>query len=54
MNEIWPSIQIIFEQQELIRKSNEVIVNIKGDLGQNYREDATLIRILNSKTKKYF
>ena len=33
MSEIWPSIQIIFEQQELINKSKETVAEIKVDLG---------------------
>lgn len=35
MNEIWPYIQIIFEHNELIKKSKETIEQIRDQLGDN-------------------
>jgi hypothetical protein len=34
MNEIWPMIQIIFEQNELVQRSKQTIENIKVELGE--------------------
>lgn len=52
MTEIWPSIEIIFEQEELVQRSKEVIGEVKENLGQKLGEASTLIRILNSMTKE--
>jgi hypothetical protein len=38
MTKIWPSIQIIFEQHELIQKSRGDIEIIKEELGENPTE----------------
>lgn len=50
MIETWPSIQIIFQKEELIQRSKEVIEEVKVDLGQKLGEATTLVRLLNSKT----
>ena len=52
ITEIWPSIQIIFQQEELIHKSKEVVKEIKTYLGQKPGEATPIIKILNSKTKE--
>ena len=52
MTEIWPSIQIIFEQHELIQKSRGAIEIIKEELGEKPTEATDLIRFLNSKKKQ--
>lgn len=52
MTEILPSIEIISEQEDLVKRSKEVIEGIKESLGQNPREATALIRILNSNTKE--
>jgi len=49
--DIWPSIQIIFEQQELIERSNEAIEEVIKNLGGKPSEATTLINFLNSKNK---
>ena len=50
-NEIWPSIQIIFEQKELIEKSTKTIVQGREKLGEMPTEASNIIRFLNSKSK---
>ena len=52
MIEIWSSIEIIFEQEELVQRSKEVIKEIKENLAQKPGEANALIRILNSYTKE--
>jgi hypothetical protein len=34
INEIWPMVQIMFEQNELVLRSRKAIVKIKGELGE--------------------
>ena len=52
MSEIWPSIQVIFEQHELVQKVRGSIDIIKEELGERPTEANELIRFLNSKNKK--
>jgi hypothetical protein len=52
MSEIWPSIQIIFEQHELVQKARGEIEIIKEELGERPTEATELIRFLNSKNKQ--
>jgi hypothetical protein len=52
INEIWPMIQIMFEQQELVLRSKQAIEKIKGELGEMPTEANEIIRILNSKTRE--
>jgi len=52
MEEIWPSIQIIFEQHELVQKAKEAIEKIKEELGEIPTEATELIIFLNSKNKQ--
>jgi hypothetical protein len=51
MSEIWPSIQIIFEQHELVQKVRGAIEIIKEELGERPTEATELIRFINSKNK---
>jgi len=51
ITEIWPSIQIIFEQGELMQRSKTVI-EVREMLGDKPSEATTLIKVLNSKTKE--
>ena len=51
VNDIWPSIQVIFEQIDLIKIAIEAIQKVKEELG-DMPEDATkLIHILNGKNE---
>lgn len=43
MNEIWPSIQIIFEAKELIEKATETIVKGREKLGEMPTKAANII-----------
>jgi hypothetical protein len=52
MSEIWPSIQIIFEQHELVQKARGAIEIIKEELGERPTEATELIIFLNSKNKQ--
>jgi hypothetical protein len=38
MTEIWPLIQIVFEQHELVQRARQAIDKIKGELGENPTE----------------
>jgi hypothetical protein len=48
MIEIWPLIQIVFEQHELVQRDKKSIDEIRGELGENPTEDTYIIRFLNS------
>jgi hypothetical protein len=52
MNEIWPIIQIIFEQNELVQRSKQAIEKIKIELGDMLTQANETIKFLNSKTKE--
>jgi hypothetical protein len=52
INEIWPMVQIMFEQHELVLRSKQAIDRIKGELGEMPTEANEIIRFLNSKTKE--
>lgn len=51
MNEIWPSIHIIFKQKELLEKATETIVQGTEKLGEMPTEAANIIRFLNSMSR---
>jgi len=51
INEIWPSIQIIFEHKELIEKFGETIFQVREKLGDMLTEATNIIILLNSKSK---
>jgi hypothetical protein len=52
MAEIWPFIQIVFEQHELVQKDREAIGKIREELGEKPTKATELIRFLISKTKQ--
>ena len=49
VNDIWPSIQVIFEQTELVKVATEAIKKVKEDLGEQPEEANRLIHFLNRK-----
>ena len=51
MTKIWPLVQIMFEQHELVLRSRQTIDRTKGDLGEMPTRANEIIRFLNSKTK---
>jgi hypothetical protein len=52
INEIWPMVQIMFEQHELVLRSRQTIDKIRGELGEIPTEANEIIKFLNSKTKE--
>jgi hypothetical protein len=52
INEIWPMVQIMFEQHELVLRSRQAIDKIRGELGEMPTEANEIIKFLNSKTKE--
>jgi hypothetical protein len=52
MNEIWPMIQIIFEQNELVRRRKQAIEKIIVELGDMPTQVNEIIKFLNSKTRE--
>jgi hypothetical protein len=52
MTEIWPLIQIMFEQHELLQRSRQAIDKIRGELGERPTEENDIIIFLNSKTRE--
>jgi hypothetical protein len=52
INEIWPMVQIMFEQHELVLRRRMAIKNIKGELVEIPTEANEIIKFLNSKTKE--
>jgi hypothetical protein len=52
MNEIWSMIQIMFEQNELMQRSQQAIEKIRAELGEVPTEATEIIKFLNSKTRE--
>ena len=52
MNEIWPMIQIMFEQNELVLRSKKAIEKIRVELGDMPTQANEIIKFLNSKTRE--
>jgi hypothetical protein len=52
INEIWPMVQIMFEQNELVQRRKNVIEKIRGELGEMPAEATEIIKFLNSKTRE--
>jgi hypothetical protein len=52
INEIWPMVQIMFEQNELVQRSKQAIEKIRGELGEMPTEATEIIKFLNSKTRE--
>lgn len=51
VNYIWTSIQVIFEQTELVKVATEAIQKVREELGDQPEEANRLIHLLNSKNK---
>jgi hypothetical protein len=52
INKIWPMVQIMFEQHELVLRSRQTINKIKGELGEMPTKANEIIKFLNSKTRE--
>jgi hypothetical protein len=52
INEIWPMIQIMFEQNELVHRSQQAIEKIRIELGYMPTQENEIIRFLNSKNRE--
>ena len=52
MNEIWPMIQIMFEQNELVLRRKQAIEKIRVELGDMSTQANEIIKFLNSKTRE--
>jgi ribosomal protein S3AE len=52
MNEIWPMVQIMFEQNELLERSKQAVEKIRMELGDMPAQANEIIRFLNSKTRE--
>jgi len=51
MNEIWPSVQIIFEQKELVEKAKESISDTNVEFGDMLTTTNRIIKFLNARNK---
>jgi len=51
INDIWPSIQVIFEQTELVKVATKTIQKLKEDLGDQPEDANQLIQFLNSRNR---
>ena len=51
VNDIWPSIQVIFEQNDLVKEATKAIQRVKAELGDVPEEASRIIQFLNSKNK---
>ena len=52
VNDIWPSIQVIFEQKDFIKLASQAIQKVKEELGKKLEEAVEIIKFLNSKKKQ--
>jgi hypothetical protein len=52
INEIWPMVQIMFEQNELLERSKQAVEKIRNELGDMPAQANEIIRFLNSKTRE--
>lgn len=52
VNNIWPSIQVIYEYKYLIKATVEAIQKIKKELSKKPEEANEIIKFLNSKNKQ--
>jgi hypothetical protein len=52
INEIWPMVQIMFEQNELLERSKQAVEKIRSELGDMPTQANDIIRFLNSKTRE--
>ena len=54
INDIFPSMQVILEQKELIKEASDAIQKVKEELGKKPKEATEIIKFLNSKNKQEF
>jgi hypothetical protein len=52
IHEIWPMVQIMFEQNELLERSKQAVEKIRSELGDMPTQANDIIRFLNSKTRE--
>jgi len=52
INEIWPMVQIMFKQDELVQRRKQTIEKIRGEFGEMLVEATEIIKFLNSKTRE--
>jgi hypothetical protein len=52
INEIWPMVQIMFEQNELLERRKQAVEKIMMELGDMPSQANEIIRFLNSKTRE--
>jgi hypothetical protein len=52
INEIWPMVQIMFEQNEFLERSKQAVDKIRTELGDMPTQANEIIRFLNSKTRE--
>ena len=52
VNDTWPSIQVIYEQKDLLKVAKEEIQKTKEELGTKPEEALEIIKFLNSKNKQ--
>jgi hypothetical protein len=52
INEIWPMIQIMFEQNEFLQRRKQAVEKIRVELGDMLAQENEIIRFLNSKTRE--
>jgi hypothetical protein len=52
INEIWPMIQIMFEQNEFLQRRKQAVEKIRVELGDMLAKANEIIRFLNSKTRE--
>ena len=52
INNVWPSIQVIYEQKDLLKASHEEIQKTMDELGAKLEEAVEIIKFLNSKNKQ--
>jgi hypothetical protein len=52
INEIWPMIQIMFEQNELVQRRKQAIEKIRTELGDIPTQANEIIKFLNSKSRE--
>ena len=51
VNDIWPSIQVIFEQTELVSVDTEAIQKVGEELGDEPKDANQLIHLINNKNR---
>lgn len=52
INDVWPSIQVIFEQIDLVKTTHEEIQRTKSQLGKMPEEANMLVHFLNTRNKE--